>query len=508
MNKNRDRTIKYIVLAALIALIYASVASGLDVTASTGNNGDSSATGVRFGATVKDYASEHIKLNHEESSISNTFYGTGSLPYGYISKSDSAGNYASAYRSISGVSGVTSWNYDWNTYRMYSYTNGYGVGAWLRFNVNRAYSFSGGSKSRNNEGDYASSYTSASSSGSTTAYLSNMYTEAYAYSNKVFSKLSADYGAAANYLYFDTSSGNKEGEYSYHWIDAYGTSSNLARTYYPYVDSTATKTYAGVYGQTSGAYGSSAIFRTHTENKAKTIGHEGTYYTGGGDFGVNIKNYNKLSGSVLGQAYTSNVYLYPSTNVPSYRTACLLDPFRSEWVIKKGYKDWGYDSFYALMNKGHAVTYYRDSSVTQDRVGELDNYYVSAISAHMGPNVIELTRGDVSSADRQVTGSELASMFTKNPQGMIYLDGCSSFSPSANSALANAVKNKEWLSGGYTVSVNAKGDNLLMSKFFDYLTRGYTARQSATKASNDVYNSLGVRITTVWTPSNHDFILL
>jgi len=135
----------------------------------------------------------------------------------------------------------------------------------------------------------------------------------------------------------------------------------------------------------------------------------------------------------------------------------------------------------------------------------MDNYHISTISSHMGPSAIEVTRA--ADSDRVVTGGELASMFTKNPQGFIYLDGCSSFKPGATSALANAVKNKELLSGGYTSDVNAKGDNLFVSKFFGYLAQGYTARNAQSKATAYVSNALGVSIVPTWTPSNHDFSL-
>ncbi|MGV8174742.1 MAG: hypothetical protein ACP5OU_03475 [Methanothrix sp.] len=496
-------------ILALIFLISVSIASGLQISAETGNNRDGGAqTQVVFGATIDDYLKEHIGLNPTDGELSNAFYGTGSLPYGYIRRTDSKGNSATAYRSISGKPGVTYYGYDWNTYSPYSSTAGYGVGAWLRCSVSNAYSLSGGSYGSNSEGDYANAFVSGSSSSSTVpgVSVSNAYTYTNAFSNQVYSRVSADSGTSTGSIYFDSSARNREGEYAWQWVDAYGTTSRRASIYYPVAEALASKYYAGVYGKTSGSYGTSAILRTHTENLAKMYGHEGTYYSGGGEFGVNIKNYQQLSGAVKGEATTSNVYLTSSTNVPSYRTAYLLDPYRREWVVKKGYKDWGYDAFNALMNRGHAVTYYRDSAVSHSRVGDMDNYYVSAISSHMGPNAIEVTRA--ADSDRIVTGSELASMFTKNPQGLIYLDGCSSFSPSANSPLANAVKNKEWLSGGYTYNVNAKGDNLFMSKFFNYLASGYTARTSASKAKTDVYYSLGVSISPTWTPSNHDFRLL
>jgi hypothetical protein len=506
MKKALMETIRLTALSMLIAVICTSLASSLGVTASTGGNGNCASTGVQFGSNINDYANEHIRLNPTSQDLSNAYSGTGSLPNGYISKSDSKGNSAYAYRSVSGKSGVTSWNYDWNTYTPYSSTAGYGVGTWLRLNVNKAYGFSGGSYAKNNEGDYARSYVQGSSSSLTASYLSNMYTYSFAYSNEVFSRLSADYGSATNYIYFNTYSNNAEGESSVHLINAYGTSSNSGRIYYPYIDSTARKTYAGVYGQTSGAYGQSALFRTHVENKAKMIGHDGTYYSGGGDFGFKTTNNAQLKGSVLGRSYTSSLSLSPSTNAPSYRTALLLDPYYSEVVKKYGFKDWGSDAFNSLANKGIAVTYYRDSAVTHSLVGTMDDYYISTIESHMNNNAIEIT--DAAESDRIVTGSELASMFTKNPQGLILFAGCSPFYPKASSPIANAVKSKEWLSGGYTYSVDIAGSNLYMSKFFKYLTSGKSAKTASQAATQDVLYDLGVPVIPLWTPTNHDFVLL
>ncbi|HWQ20799.1 MAG TPA: hypothetical protein VN455_13540 [Methanotrichaceae archaeon] len=496
-----------VVITVLACLILASLASGMELSATIDGSSGSSSTSILYGSTIDDYNYEQIQLNPDDCTLSNTFSGSGSLPYSSISKSDTKGNFVTAYRSISGKPGVTGWNYDWSTYLPYSSTAGYGVGAGLTLNVANAYSFNGGSYGSNKEGDYANTFSSgSSSSGTTGTSVSNMYTCTNAFNNEVFSRLSANLGTSTGNIYFDASSHNNEGEYAYQLVYAYGTASKAATISNPYIDADAQKTYAGVSGKTDASYGTSAILRTHTENLAKMSGHKGTYYTGGGEFGVNIQNYGKLSGSVLGQAYASNVYLYPSTNVPSYRTAYLLDPFRREWVIKEGYADWGYNAFNDLMDKGLAVTYYRDSAVSHSRVGDMDDYYVSAISSHMNPNAIEVTRA--ADSDRVVTGSELASMFTKNPQGLIYLDGCSSFYPGASSPLANAVKNKEWLSGGYTYNVNARGDSQFMSNFFGFLAQGYSAKTSASKASTDVYNYLHVNIVPTWTPSNSDFYLL
>lgn len=495
-------------ILCIIAFLLSPLGSAFELQVSDGNGVSESSTDVKYGATAEDSVDHHVKINPAEAEIANSYFGTGSLPYATITKANTAkGLSSTAYRSINGKPKYSTWRYDWGTSTPSSSTAGTGVGTWLNLDVHNAYSFSGGSYGSNAQGDYASTTAVGSSpSGVAGASLSGMSTSTNAFTNSVSSVLSASMGTGSSYVWFDSSSKNKEGEYAWHWTDAYGTTANPAMTVSPYISASAQKSSVSVYGYTEGSFGTKALLRTHVEDKAKMYGHDGTYYSGIGEFGYQKNNYNQLTGSVSAKADASNVYLYPSVTVPSYRTAYLLDPYRYEWVTKKGYADWGYDAFYALMGKQQAVTYYANAAVSHSRVGDMDNYYISTISSHMGPNAIEVTRA--ADSDRVVTGSELASMFTKNPQGLIYLDGCSSFKPSATSALANAVKNKEWLSAGYTYDVNAKGDNLFMSKFFGYLAQGYTARNAQSKATTDVSNALGVSIVPTWTPSNHDFVLL
>lgn len=498
------------VLLPLIILSISSLASGLSLTASIGCNSGTSSTHVVFGATVDDYANEHVILNSEDGTLSNRFYGSGSLPFGVLSITDTKGDSATVYRSVSGKPGVTSWNYDWMTYRQYG-----GVGAKLSFTTANAYSFQGGSYGSNLEGDYAHTAASGSSpSGVTGAFVSNLNTFTNAYPDNVYSTLSANLGTGASTICFDSSSYNREGDYTYQYLDAYGTARNPGKINSPNIYADSIKTLAQSGASTPGASGTSAILRTHAENKARMIGHKSTYNTGGGDFGINMKNYQQLTGSVYGLAYGSfpnqavanNVFLYSSVNVPSYRTAYLLDPYRREAVVRYGTKDWGYDAFNALMNKGLAVTYYRDSAVSRSRVGDMDNYYVSAILSHASNNGIQITRA--SESNRVITGSDLKSMFTNNPQGLAILAGCQSFYPSdASSPLANAVRSKEWLSGGFTVNEDYQGLPLFMSNFYNYLAGGNTARTAANKATTDVYNTRHVSVTPTWTPSNHDFYL-
>jgi len=76
--------------------------TGLELKASTGD----ASTHVVFGAEVNDFAKEEIKLH--DGDISNTYYGSGSLPYSSISKTaQSGGAKVTAYRSVTGIPGVT-----------------------------------------------------------------------------------------------------------------------------------------------------------------------------------------------------------------------------------------------------------------------------------------------------------------------------------------------------------------------------------------------------------------
>lgn len=505
----RKLILLYISLAFLV-LTAVSPTSGLSISASTGGSNGASSTTVTYGATIDDYAYQDLKLNPQEGTLSNAFSGSGNLPYAKITKTDGKGSSATAYRYVKGVSGYTTWNYDWGTYSPYCPVCGYGAGVWLRFNVYNANYLKGCSYGSNSQGDYAKTFIYVEGGSPYYSYgatLKNMYTKTEAFKGHVYSQISADY-VKGTILWADADSCNtRNGVVASHWIDGYGTDSRPLVANYPYLKSGARDTYADAYGETTGASGTNVRFRTHVENKAAAVGKEGTYYTGGGDFGVNIKNYGTLKGSVLGTATTSQVSLSPSTNVPFSKTAYLLDPYRAEWVGKHDWADWGMDAFNALMNRGYAVTYYRDSAVSHARVGDMDNYYISSISTYANPDALYVTRA--ADSDRKVTGSELASMFTKNPQGLIYLGGSRTFYPNANSPLANAVKNKEWLSGGYTYSIpSGEAANLFESKFYRYLTAtGYSVRTASKRATEEVWVELGETIAPTWTPSTRDFRL-
>ena len=189
-------------LLTLIFLISVSMTSGLELSASTGGNEGSSSTMVVFRATVDDYANEHIGLSPEDGTLSNCFKGTGSLPYGSISKSDGNGNYAQVYRRISGKPSATEWSYDWETT---SSTAGSGVGASLSLTATNAYSISGGSYSSNREG-YKAQVNTNINSNSPTSSLTGYYTKATASENGVDAWQKIDWASGKNIeLYAKTS---------------------------------------------------------------------------------------------------------------------------------------------------------------------------------------------------------------------------------------------------------------------------------------------------------------
>lgn len=586
------KIIKGAVLLTLIILSSAYLTSGLELTASTGSNEGSSSTHVVYGATVDDYAHEHIGLNPGEAMLSNSFSGSGSLPSNSISKSDSKGNYVSVSRSVSGKSGTTIWKYDWNTYLPYSSTAGSGVGANLLLTANNAYSISGSGYASNKEGDIVNAYTSVGNSYPyTTSYLSNYQVNPYAFTNKVGANQKADYASSSGTSTINTyvsnlegdvsqtnmavtngkiskpannglagksavstslsmnainaydingfsSAINKEGDFSvaqeyisssksisslsaydtssdtrkesatayqkaasgtgdYVWFNGYSgnkegdrASSYITGSVNSYVGNPlntvwARNNHAYAYESTSGAYGGNyANMLSHVENKAPAS--EGsTVYTGAGDFGVQKNKNNILSGSITSTADASMVYLTPKIdNVPFYRTAYILDPWRNQWTID--YK--GTDQTTLIpkfMNDEFAVTYYRDSAVTRDRVYSMDDYWASLVSAHAGNDGFAITRDN----GEMISAYDLKSQFTKG-NGLTIFNGCSSFKPTSSGSrpLYDALNGNSYVAGGYEkdVVIGPPFGQSFIVKFFETMTDFSKPQSERTaRAAND-----------------------
>ena len=248
MKKNKNAT-----LLTLIVLISVSLTSGLELTASTGGNDGSSSTHVIYGATVDDYANEHIGLSPEDGTLSNAFSGTGSLPSGSISKTDSNGNKATVSRSVDGKPGYTTWTYDWGT----SSCNG--VSAWLSMNVKNAYNINGAAAGSNTEGDSAETQASVSSL-EPIASLSNYKTSATATLTKATASQSAA-SASGDYTMFKSLADNKELDEVSPNLEVYGGSTtSFAATV------TGTKTQATASESVNSVTGGIIQFRPYASN--------------------------------------------------------------------------------------------------------------------------------------------------------------------------------------------------------------------------------------------------
>jgi hypothetical protein len=500
------KTIKATLALMLIFFISVSLVSGLQLSASTGSDKGTSSTEVTYGATLDDYAEQHIGLNPGEATLANAYYGSGSLPGASISKTDSKGNYVYAYRSVSGASGVTSWNYDWNTYTPYSSTAGYGVGAQLWLTAGKAYSITGRGKSSNAEGDSAeASMTVGSSSPSLTSYLSNYYVNPTAFTNEVGVYQSASSASSTGPITILGTSNNRESDYTKTTITTTtGTISNPTTNVYAaktrswsyptasLISTTGTGTLsaeassqlekdtskfnlkvingkitsANFYGDSgtgisertwasiSSAYGSTTEVSSQATNKARATSGSSYTLNGQADFIARKTNNAAFSNIVLDTKSTAELLDITATGFP--KTALLLEPFRA----------FGFGNIYSsvgstLADKGYAVTDYSNAGVTWDKVYQLDQHTVSVINTHgvvdsttaKNPNTVGLAI----SYDPSGTGSGTQKSWTqlqpylKTSNDMIILSACDPFN--TNSYMTTfGDGTKTYTPGRYTVS--------------------------------------------------------
>ena len=464
----------------LIVLISISLTSGLELTASTGSNGDSTSTGVTYGATVEDYAHEHIKLNPEQGTLSNAFTGTGDLPYSYVTITDS-GNTASTWRGVTGIPGYTSWSYDWGTSKPYVSGLGTGVSAWLTMNVQNAYGIGVGSAAvngatGNDVGDCTVAMTGIFSSAPTTS-LSNYWTSASAYTSAVNAIQGASSSSGEN-AWFLGWSGNDEADQVLSSIAASGNS----YVGIPITSTWAGKNFAYAYESTSGAYGSNyAKMSSHTENrglaKEYLSGYDGTITPvptnyGGADFVVQA---NALGNTQLETSAIADNVLITPTLPTGTKNAIMLEPFKNAFT-SVGATDLDTTVFPDLVAKGYATLSYTDSGATSERFQNLGQYNVVLVDGHMNSNDIGLSTGT-----GFLPASQLNYQTSKN--SLVVLAGCDSFnSYPQKSALASAVSNAG-ISGGYANSVNTDWNNDYLTYFFDALRNGNTASSANSNAN-------------------------
>lgn len=486
---------------ASIFLVLLSVATGLEFGATTSaSDGTVSTTSVGYATTKDDSADQHVQLNTGDGTLSNAYVGTGSLAWGISSISNSAyGTYADVERQITGTAGQTFWCYDWGTSRP-----GTGqVAAWVNLDAQNAKYIYGQSYAKNNYG-YTQNIAKVDSGSELASSISNYKATATATPTSSTSSQSANL-ASGKTVSFDVYASNNQGYYASSQLQATGTSSARGSVFYPSTTGTVTSTYAYNYVSDPASLGLTTSLYTLVTDKAKMYGHEGTHYSGGGEFKVQKNNYNWLQGSVSSTSTASDVTISPNTNIASTKTAYFLDPFRYEYVNMHAYVDWSKLSLDNLATKKEfAVLRYWDAAVSRTRVGQMDDYYVSAMKGHMGNNVMEITRA--AESNRYIYASDFASMFTKS-NAMTILSGCESFKPNSAGVrpLYEAVKNKAYISGGYDYSVSSAGNNMFMWKLFENMANGQTVGTASTNANSYVVSHLGSAHKTVLTlmPSSH-----
>lgn len=515
----------------LIVLISVSLpsASGLKLSASTGGSGGSSSMNMEYGAETIDTVDQKIKANPGQGTLENLMYATGTLWGSSNSLSDWNGNYASVYRQVIGIPGVTSYNYDWSTYYPYSSSAGYGVGASLWLNANNALSINANAYASNREGDVANAYTD-SYSYTSSASIYNYYANAQAFTD--LAKTSQNANAASSYqgsTKFGAWSQNNEGDYT-----EGSTYVDNGIVYSPYDYSTATRTYAQTINDAwSGASGNIAEVNAKAENKAPAVEHvdhvHTTINTGGTEFAFAKKNNNFLNAYTSSYADKGSVSIYSPTN--AYKSAIVLAPF--EWEFSTDLRNTVVNS---LKDTEYAVSYYRDSAVTRDRVGSMDDYQVALIDTHANPTTLAISTpyirdtGTTCVLDHEIISSDdLSGMFTNNKNWLTILAGCNTFgyeNSAGVSGLANAVSGdpnsdgvpdgtKAWLAGGFKEYIYSGPDinpnEDFLSKFFENMATGRSARQANEDASFYMNNKywwwLDYSEKLVFAPSNNDMYL-
>lgn len=520
----------------IIFFVSVSVAVGLELSASAGGNGDSSSTTMVYGAATDDYANEDIRLNPEDGTLSKSFSGTGSLPYGSISIRDSKGNYAYVSRSIYGKPKTTTWTYDWKTYNPTSTTSGTGVGAWLSLTSANANSISACGYASNREGDIAQAHmTVGSSSRSVTSSLSEYYVNPIAFSDEVSVSQTAtsvtstgligiygyssnkeiDYSTASIYLTKGSVASSKVAVYSSKMgtssaqsassaittgisrLSSYGSNREGDSSKFslqvingkiqdPSISGSSGTNYAESVGSVSDAYGARSEISSRGLDKALGYQEHWAWNSknkvwtriktkverGEGDFAAVKTNDAHLGAVLVTTKSTKNDVVISTTGFGS-NTALILDPRRWEFVTDVGGSDIRDSVMTSLANKGYAVTYYSDSAVSKDKVKQMDEYKVSAINTHASSSLIYLSKSSDGTNWDTMTATELKSEYTKS-NGMALIIGCNSFTDTGAGTWADAIGNAN-VRGGTTSSWGILYGRNYINRFFRSMSAGNTA---------------------------------
>ena len=527
-------------LAFTLALIISvSLTSGMQLSASTGNNGGSSSTTVVYGATLKDYANQDLALNPNSKTLATSISGSGSLPFSSLSASDANGNSVSVARSVNGVSGITTWNYEWLTYKPYSATAGYGVGAYMALTASKAYQIYCRGTASNLEGDAAKAYMQVGTTGSLTSSLTAYSVNPTAFTDGVRVYQNAISASSATPITVYGASSNKDGDNTVGSIYlnkgsiltpktnvyagktscwTYPSASSITTNGYaklysfasnsegdrsllvldlingvvsaPYfyawsgTQTTATKTikYAETYGRVLDAYGAKVSIASQGLDKAvgyqdvdwlPTVGSPSYKIERGEGFFAAEKTNNAKLGEVVVKTSSTKDDVVISTNGFGANTALFLDPFYARNVLVNGLVDVKDSVINALLKKGYAVTYYRDSAVSKEKVKMMDEYKVSAIHSDTTETTLALSKSSDGTNPDTITAAELKAAYTNN-NGMTLIFGSNSFKSIAADTWPDAVQKANVRGGTQQVWGNYYARNFI-NRYFTAMGYGYSA---------------------------------
>jgi hypothetical protein len=527
---------------ALIFLISISLAAGLDLSVSTGGNNGRSSTAIEYGATVRDYANQHVSLNPYEGSLSNAYSGSGSLPSNSLFISDSKGNYACVSRSVEGDPEITKWNYEWMTSPLYSSSFGSGVGAWLKLTAKDAYSISGSGYSSNKMGCIASASMSVESSHTDSDLIeysvnpTSFAGEARVYQTAGYTKSTgpisvSDYSSNAEGDQISSSICVTEGSITKPVTTVYSrrtnTCSNSIASSITTTGESRLCTYASntegdisrfvltvnngkitdpnLYGlcardsaQTKGsvssAYGKLAEMGAQGLDNALGYQEDWSWNAntnlwdrtkvkverGEGDFAALRRNNADFGKVSVGTLSTKNDVVILTSGFGG-KTALILDPRRWEFVTSLGASDIRDSVLASLKDRGYAVTYYSDSAVSKDKVKKMDEYWISAIHSYTTPTTMYLSKSSDGANWDTITASELKSGYTYS-NGMALIIGSDSFSSIGSGTWADAVS-KASVRGGTTSSWKDSYGSDFINKYIFALSYYYPASNANANAA-------------------------
>lgn len=207
---------------------------------------------------------------------------------------------------------------------------------------------------------------------------------------------------------------------------------------------------------------------------------------GEGDFVAKKTNNAQFKNVVVTTAATHDDVSISATGFGS-KTALILDPRRWEfednehnhngYVIGVDIRD---PLMKSLKEKGYAVTYYSDAAVSKDKVGQMDDYWVSVINTHANSYDLELSKStdgynpdSISPSELINNGEDLNGLWDKK-NGMILLTICNTFTDTGQGSLADAAS-KASCSGGFTSETGIDFSRKFLIKYFDSMSKGKSA---------------------------------